>query len=148
MGPRPATPLAGRRKPQPKRERTFVRFVCFQTVEGGRSRLGLFQAIDDARDNPNSPDWALKEIGEVYGWFKANLAVPDRFQKGGWKGVGQPGLSWFKDTTVEHISQMHRLKAALQDCGVHVETFTTRDPGDIIFQDQHQIVAEPVDRRF
>jgi hypothetical protein len=110
--------------------------------------MGLFQALNEARGNPDSPDWALKELSVINSWFSANLAVPDRFQRGGWKGGAQPGLSWFKDTAEEHIRQMHRLKTALEECGVHVDVFTTRDPGEIIFQDQHQVVAEPGNRRF
>ena len=151
MGPRPRkalTQAVPRRKPQPKRKRIFVRFVCFRFVESQRSRLGLFQALDEARGNPASPDWALKELGVLSGWFSKHLPVPDRFERGGWKGVGQPGLSWFKDTALEHIRNMHRLKLALEECGVHVDVFTTDDPGVIIYQDDHQVVAEPGNRRF
>jgi hypothetical protein len=57
-------------------------------------------------------------------------------------------LSWFKPAAGEHIRQMHRLKLALEACGVHVDILTTRDPGVIIWQDRHQLVAEPGARRF
>jgi hypothetical protein len=43
---------------------------------------------------------------------------------------------------------MHRLKLALEACGVHDDILTTRDPGEIIWQDQHQLVAEPGARKF
>jgi hypothetical protein len=127
------------RKP---RNRVYVRFVCFQLVQGQRNRLGLFQALDNARESSFAPDWALAEIGELRGWFKKNLTVPKSF--GNWGG----GLSWFKSPAQEHIAQMHRMKAALEACGVHVEVLTTRDPGDVIFEDEHQIVATPHGRRF
>ena len=131
-----------------KRDRVYVRFVCFQKVESQRQRLGLFQALDHARECDFAPSWALKELGEISGWFKQNLAVPGQFSRGGWKGRGQPGLSWFKPAAKEHIRQMHRLKLALDACGVHVDILTTRDPGEIIWQDQNQVVAEPGARRF
>ncbi len=131
-----------------KRWPVYVRFVCFQSVQGQRQRLGLFQALDEARGSNLAPDWALKEIGVGYGWFKQNLAVPDRFERGGWKGLGQPGLSWFKSSARDHIKMMHQLKLALEACGVHVDVLTTRDPGVIIYEDRHQIVAEPGNRRF
>jgi hypothetical protein len=130
------------------RQRVYVRFVCYQNVPSQRQRLGLFQALDQARECGFAPAWALKELGEIYGWFKENLAVPHQFSRGGWKGHGQPGLSWFKPAASEHIRQMHRLKLALEACGVHVDILTTRDPGEIIWQDQHQVVAEPGARRF
>ena len=125
-----------------------MRFVCYQVVEGQRMRLGLFQALSEARSCDHAPPWALKELGELYGWFNDNLKVPDRFQRGGWKGGAQPGLSWFKDTAEEHIKAMHRLKIAVEECGVHIDVFTTRDPGEIIYRDAHQVVAEPGNRRF
>ena len=128
--------------------RTYIRFVCYRQVESQRQRLGLFQALDEARECGFAPDWALKELGELYGWFKSNLAVPGQFSRGGWKGRGQPGLSWFKPAAQEHIRQMHRMKVALDACGVHVDILTTRDPGETIWQDRHQIVAEPGGRKF
>lgn len=43
---------------------------------------------------------------------------------------------------------MHALKIALEACGFHVEVLTTRDPGLIVRQDEHQVVAEPHGRSF
>ncbi len=128
--------------------RVYIRFVCYQQVESQRQRLGLFQALDEARACDFAPAWALQELGEIYGWFGKNLAVPGSFSRGGWKGRGQPGLSWFKPAAHEHIRQMHRLKLALEACGIHVDIVTTRDPGEIIWQDKHQLVAEPGARKF
>ena len=125
----------------------YIRLVCYQQVGSQRHRLGLFQALDEARGCDFAPSWALEEIGEIYGWFKANLAVPGYFSSGGWKGRGQPGLSWFKPAAAEHIRQMHRLKVALEACGADVDALTTRNPGIVIWPDRHQ-VAEPGTRRF
>ncbi|MEO7865591.1 MAG: hypothetical protein ABIR63_07000 [Sphingomicrobium sp.] len=131
-----------------KTERVYVRFVCFRLVESQRQRLGLFQALDEARDCDFAPSWALGQIGELSGWFEQNLAAPSKFSRGSWKGRGQPGLSWFKPVATEHIRQMHQLKLALEACGIHVEILTTRDPGHIIWQHEHQLVAEPGARKF
>jgi len=128
--------------------KVYIRFVCYQQVESQRQKLGLFQALDLARECDVAPSWALKELGEIYDWFRTNLAVPGRFSRGGWKGRGQPGLSWFKPVAAEHIRQMHRLKLAVEACGVHVDILTTRDPGEIIWQDNSQLVAEPGARKF
>ena len=129
-------------------DRVYVRFVCFQTLGRQRSRLGLFTAIDEAAESEHAPSWAIVEARSLYAWFKANLAVPEQFSVGGHKGFGQPGLSWFKPAALEHIRQMHRLKIALEACGIHVDVLTTRDPGLIVWQDQHQLVAEPRGRKF
>jgi hypothetical protein len=131
-----------------KFDRVYVRFVCYQLVESQRQRLGLFQALDDARNCDFAPSWALSQLGEIYDWFGQNLTVPSQFSRGGWKGRGQPGLSWFKPAAKEHIRRMHQLKLALEACGVHVDVLTTRDPGQVIWQDQYQLVAEPGARKF
>jgi hypothetical protein len=130
-----------------KPQRIYVRFVCYRLVEGQRQRLGLFQALEEARDCAFAPAWALRQIGELYGWFKQNLAVPSRFERS-YGGQGRPGLSWFKPVAADHVRQMHQLKVAVEECGVHVEILTTRDPGTIIWQDEHQVVADPGNRKF
>jgi hypothetical protein len=128
--------------------RTYIRFVCYQLVASRRQRLGLFQALSEAREFPLAPPWALSAIGELYGWFKGNLAVPDQFSRGGSKVGKDHGLSWFKPAATEHVRQMHQLKVALEACGVYVDILTTRDPGVIVWQDKHQVVAEPGNRKF
>ncbi|MNT39224.1 hypothetical protein D3C72_1754520 [compost metagenome] len=128
--------------------RTYVRFVCFQTIGRQRSRLGIFKAIDEAVESDHAPGWAIIEARSLTAWFNANLAIPKAFSVGGHKGFGQPGLSWFKPAAAEHIRQMHRLKVALEACGLLVEVLTTRDPGEIVWQDANQVVAEPRGRRF
>ncbi len=130
-----------------KPNHTYTRFVCFRLVEGQRQKLGLFQALDEARDYDFAPAWALRQIDETYVWFKENLGVPSHFEKT-WGGQGRPGLSWFKPIASEHIKQMHQLKLAVEECGLHVEILTTKDPGPIIWQDEHQLVADPEKRKF
>lgn len=126
----------------------YVRFICFRLVESQRQRLGLFQALKAAWDSDFSPSWALHQIREINGWFDENLALPGQFLRGGWKASGQPGLSWFKPFATEHIKQMHQLKMALEACGIQVEILKTRRPGRIIWEDEHQLVAEPGATRF
>lgn len=129
-------------------QRIYVRFVCYRRVESQKQRLGLFQALDEARESDFAPSWAVVQINMLDDWFKENLDVPKRFSRGGWKGRGQPGLSWFKPAATEHIRKMHELKLALEACGVSVDLLTTRDPGHVIWQDRFQIVAEPGPRKF
>lgn len=123
----------------------YVRFACFRLLQRQRQRIGLFQALEEARDCETAPSWALQQIAEINGWFDDNLALPGQFARG---SNGQPGLSWFKPGASDHIKRMHQLKLALEACGVHVEILTTKRPGRIIWQDEHQVVAEPGSRRF
>ena len=131
---------------------TFIRFVCFQTVERQRNRLGVFQAISIAERADDAPPWALAELRQLEAWFAAYLSTPEKLTSGRRRYLApddrQHGLSWFKPEAVEHVTRMHRLKTALEACGVHVEVLTTRDPGKVIWEDAHQVVAEPGPRRF
>jgi hypothetical protein len=149
LGPRPPRPpKAPQRKRPPDDRPVYVRFVCFQLVSGQRTRLGLFQALDEARMSDHAADWALAELRETVDWFNEELAAPKRFSRDSWNGGDQPTLSWFKASAEEHIKQMYRLKTALENCGVHVEVLTTREPGCVLYEDEHQIAAEPLDGRF
>lgn len=129
-------------------EKTYIRFVCFHTIGRQRSRLGLFKAIGEAVESDHAESWAIAEARRQNSWFTANLAIPKQFSTGGHRGYGQPGLSWFKPSAAEHIQRMHALKTALEACGIHVEVLTTRDPGLIVWQDEHQLVADPRGRTF
>lgn len=145
MGPRPLRHRTVARTRLRDERPTFVRFVCFHLVEGQRARLGLFQALDNARQSDQAAPWALEQLNELNDWFSDNLAVPTRFER---RAGGQSALSWFKPTAAEHISRMHALKTALEACGVHVEVVTSRTPGVILYEDEHQIAAEPGAGRF
>lgn len=129
-------------------ETTYLRFVCFKLMDGQRSRLGLFHALDDARDSELSPDWALERLRDLRLWFNDNLEAPDRFDRGSRRGGDQQALSWFKSGADEHISRMFEMKAALEACGIHVEVLRTRDPGHVLYEDACQVTAEPGHRRY
>jgi len=126
----------------------YIRFVCFQTIEGQEARLGLFQAIDLALDSEQRSDWAVDQVKELYSWFVENLAKPTRLERGSSKRPGQPALSWFKPSATEHVRRMYDLKSALEECGVHIEVLTTREPGVVIYEDEFQLTAEPGTGRF
>jgi hypothetical protein len=127
---------------------TFVRLVCFKTVKGLRSRIGLFQAHEEAQESDHAPTWALQQLDATYEWFATNLKVPTGYEEKTWQEGYQRAFSWFKDTATEHIAAMFDLKAAFEACGVQVELLTTRDPGRIVYEDDHQVTALPLHRRF
>jgi len=38
---------------------------------------------------------------------------------------------------------MHNLKAILEGHDIHVEIISTHNPGYIVYEDEHQVTAEP-----
>jgi len=148
---KPPIPQAALRVPgrKPGDERpVYVRFVCFQQVKGQRNRLGLFQALDEARMSDHAASWGRAEVKATNDGFNHELDAPTTFSRGGWRKPGQLALCWFKSAATDHIRRMFRLKQALEACGIHVEVLTTRDPGHILFEDDYQVAAEPLHNRF
>ena len=79
-------------------------------------------------------------------WFNANLAIPERFNTSKSKGYyrrNATGISWLKPTAVEHLEKMREIVAILERNDVRVSQITTDRPGYVVFEDDHQIVAEP-----
>ncbi len=52
-------------------------------------------------------------------------------------------MSWLKPTAVEHIAKMRALIVILEENGYRVSQITTKRPGYVVFEDDHQVVAEP-----
>ncbi len=92
------------------------------------------------------PDYDARRLKEILEWFDDNLDLPERFNrtksKGAWRRAAA-GVSWFKASASEHIAKMRELAAVLGEHGYHVVQLETDRPGFIVYQDDHQIVAEP-----
>lgn len=78
-------------------------------------------------------------------WFNANLARPTRFTAAKapfWRKRNR-ALSWFKDSAIDHIAQIRELVEILESHHVHVRTLKAKRVGYIVYEDEHQIVAQP-----
>jgi hypothetical protein len=79
-------------------------------------------------------------------WFENNLAVPHRFNRSKSKGYYRrkaSGVSWLKPTASEHLVKLRALASILKDHGHEVSQVTTDRPGYVVFEDDHQVIAEP-----
>ena len=79
-------------------------------------------------------------------WFEDNLAVPPRFNSSKSKGYYRrktAGVSWLKPTASEHLAKMRALAEVIENNGYEVSQVTTHRPGYVIFEDDHQVIAEP-----
>lgn len=124
----------------------YLRFVTEKRTSHGGRREGFFQAAEEAVDNPETPGFSVDRINDYRGWFGAHLAVPDRFNRGSvrtGRRATTTGISWFRPEATEHIENAFALCAILQDLGYPISVLKTTRPGFIIYQDAHQIVAEP-----
>ena len=111
-----------------------------------RSREGFFQAAAELANDPLTNASTIERVDALREWFADNLDVPVRFSRGNAKGSyckDTKGLSWFKSNAVEHIAKAFELKHLLDEFRYPIEVLKEDRIGYVIFEDAHQVVAEP-----
>jgi hypothetical protein len=121
----------------------YLRFVVPTLHEQSNRRTGVFQEIYRLMRTNELIAFEEQRAREILDWFNEHLAEPTRFATSSRPGAAARAISWFKDSATEHIARIHELAGILDAHGVVVETIRTVRPGYIVFEDEHQIVAEP-----
>lgn len=124
----------------------FVRFVCPNPVAGMAARSGFFCAAYDLRDLQTLDQFSCQRLDDLLGWFRENLAIPTRFNTTKSKAAFHKearGLSWFKPEASAALTKSYELISLLEENGYVIETLRTNRVGYIVYEDDHQIVAEP-----
>lgn len=122
---------------------TYVRFVIQQNDEESGRRQGLFQALSDLEHADLLLPHEQATWDETYEWFRNNLRKPLRLARSSKSHAKNVALSWFKDGAKEHIARMYALAHVLDAHGVMVDVIRTDKPGYIVYEDEHQVAAEP-----
>jgi hypothetical protein len=52
-------------------------------------------------------------------------------------------VCWFKSSATQHIGRIHEMVYILEQHNVYVRVLKTDRPGYIVYEDEHQVVAEP-----
>jgi hypothetical protein len=123
-----------------------LRFVLQRSHPDTGVEEGVFGGAYELRDGTVISASDRLSLEGLLAWFRTNLAVPQRFNSSKSKGYYRKkaaGISWLKPTAGEHIAQMRALVAVLEDNGYRVSQITTDRPGYVVFEDDHQVVAEP-----
>lgn len=125
----------------------FLRFVRPNRVAGTSAREGFFCSAYDLRDDPLLDRHASDRLEALLSWFKGHLKIPRTYSRSRSKGRRAaeftPGLCWFKADAGEAIAKSFELVALLVDHGYPVEIIRTDRVGYILYEDDHQVVAEP-----
>jgi hypothetical protein len=128
------------------RSQVFLRFVLMRSHPDTGVEEGIFSAAYELRDNVGTPISDRRRLDDLLSWFEANLATPARFNRTKSKGYYRrktAGVSWLKPRAGEHITKMRALIVILEENGYRVSQVTTKTPGYVVFEDDHQVVAEP-----
>ena len=124
----------------------FLRFVLPHFHPDTCVEEGVFGAAYELRDGTLISASDRQSLEGLLAWFKANLAIPERFNSSKSKGYYRrrtTGISWLKPTAGEHIVKMRALIVILENNGYQVSQIITDRPGYVVFEDDHQVVAEP-----
>ena len=125
----------------------YVRFVLPKKKHPDTGvEAGVFTVAYALRRKSDLPRHEGDELDELLCWFDERLDVPARFNRTKSKGYERratKGISWFKSTARLHVSKMQRLAVILRGQGLFVTMIKIRNPGYIVYEDDHQVVAEP-----
>ncbi|KRC19405.1 MULTISPECIES: hypothetical protein [unclassified Acidovorax] len=121
----------------------FTRFVVHKNDDDSGRRQGLFQALADLESEGRLQGHHQDIYMELRDWFRHHLKQPSSFARAARPHAKKVALSWFKDSAVEHIRQMRRMSALLAEHDVPVDVLKTKRPGYIVYEDEHQVAAEP-----
>jgi hypothetical protein len=117
---------------------TFLRFVVGGDDEDHRVLTGLITEARLLRDQGYLSKQEEEFLEEVYIWFNSNLPRPP-FSSAGWS---RDAVSWFKDSANESIRKIRELAVLLESHGKFVRTLQSKNPGKILYEDDHQVVVE------
>lgn len=125
----------------------FLRFAARgPLLEAARRPRGLFQVGYQVLREAPLGDEQLARLQQALGWFERQLARPARLARSRKPGAERKALSWFKPTAREHIAQARELAELLREADIEIVMSTTRTPGYIVYEDAHQVAAEPFRR--
>jgi hypothetical protein len=78
-------------------------------------------------------------------WFGKHLKIPTRFTaaKPPYYRKKKRAISWFKDSARHHLALIREVVVILDHHGVFVRLLKEKRVGYIVYEDDHQVVAEP-----
>ena len=124
----------------------YFRFIAADPDREPNRPEGVFAAAYDVLDRGVAPEYLRREIRFTLDWFVRELPIPPRFARRRRPHAPDTGLCWFRTTSVDCVRQVRHLAFLVEECGIPVREVRTTSPGYVIYEDDHQIVAEPFGR--
>ena len=123
----------------------YLRFVVSDIDEDSERALGVFHAVWNLRDAGKLYPHDEEQHDSIRWWFDDNREKPTRFtaSKPPFYRKQRRAISWFKDSATEHLARVRELVAILETHGVPVRMLKAQRVGYVVYEDEHQVVAEP-----
>ena len=123
----------------------LIRFVTTWIDERSQVAAGIFVAAYNLLERGDLPFYEHESLTDALRWFNCHLQRPCRFSR-----TLRPRLRiaicWFKPSARAHIGKVWEMVAVLENNDVPVRILKTDCPGYIVYEDEHQVVAEPYGR--
>ncbi len=123
----------------------YVRFISPQRIKGRRGYYGIFQAALDVVYDDATPYHFYLPLRELLDWFNDHLPCPDNgsFTVRSRKRRQPVGICWFRGDAAEMVGNAHLMAAMLKECDIPISQIATRNPGQLLYRDDYQVVAKP-----
>ena len=123
----------------------YLRFVIAEINRASECELGIFQAAYNLRDDGKLHSYEESHLDELRQWFDIYLKEPTRFTTANppFYRKKNRAISWFKASAKEHIARIRKMVAILENHGITVQMIKTERVGYVVYEDEHQVVAEP-----
>lgn len=121
----------------------YLRFVTARRDPGSGEPGGVFQAMYALEDAGALDPFEAARWKALDAWFTRHLPRPPRMARSTRPGAHAQAVSWFRASAREHIARMHEIAAILAEHGIVVRMIQTDRPGYVVYEDEHQVAAEP-----
>ena len=121
-------------------------YVRYQAAQPGKTglRSGVFGLVNGLfkRGELTAEQAVFRRAGND--WYHANMIDPGAVAPEVYdKAVHPRAVAWFKESAVEMIERVSGYLEILDAHGVAWELLRSTDPGRILYEDVHQVIAEP-----
>ena len=117
----------------------YLRFIGLNKDSDSKQKQGLITIAYDLRDEGEFDQFELDSVNRIINWFKDNLKVPPLLER----QDSNRCIAWFKSEAEEPLKQIWELYYLLQNKGVAVEVLKEKNIGDIRYEDEWQVIAQP-----
>jgi hypothetical protein len=123
----------------------YIRFVGVDVSADSERALGALHSVFRLRDAGQLYSYEREEVDAITHWFNKNLKRPTRFttSKPPFYRKQSRAISWLRDNAREHIARMRDLVVILENHGVVVRMLKANRIGYVVYEDEHQALAEP-----
>ena len=121
----------------------YLRFVSPLRRSRRDLHMGLFQAAFRCRDRDGIRLKLRQQLNRDIEWFKRYLPEPEQRCFNYWdvRGLHRDPVSWFKPSATQMIERAQNLSRLVEEAGVPIQEIASDQPGEIVFEDEFQIVA-------